>query len=342
MCQLTIIIVNTNARELVCQCLESVYRNAPRCEFEVIVVDNASTDGSCETIATHYPEVRLIRNERNLGFATANNKGFEIARGKHIMLLNSDTIVLRGSIDLLLSAFDRDRTVGVVAPKLIYPDGTLQMSYGPMPSLFVTFCSFFEIRRWVPLRLIATLGASSFKKFVGSSVGSYAQWLSEPGPRTGKLDKHDLITAACMLIRDECFKQVGTLDRAFFICVDDADYCKRVHDAGWEIEYLAEATVVHIKGGTLGNRYRWTSPAAYQSVLYFLRKHRGRGVAFAAKVMAITSLGLRLVAKWLVSPGDARDNWQLLKEVAAAPLKFNREVDSNVRSLREDHGRAAD
>ena len=342
MCLVSIIIVNTNTRELVCQCLESVYANAPKFEFEIIVADNASTDGSCEAIAARYPTVRLIRNERNLGFASANNKGFEIARGKHMLMLNSDTVVLPGSIDLLLSALERDRTVGVVAPKLIYPDGSLQMSYGAMPSLFVTFCSFFEVRRWIPQGLIKTLGSSAFKKLLGGSVSTYAQWLSGPGPRTSKLDKNNLATGACLLIREECFKQVGPLDPAFFICADDADYCKRVYDAGWEIEYLAEATVVHIKGGTLGNRYRWTSPAAYQSVLYFLRKHRGRGVALVAKAFAVSSLAVRLIIKALVAPGEARGQWQLLKEVAATPIKFNRENVLAATPLREEHGRPAD
>ncbi len=321
MCWLTIIIVNTNTRELVLQCLGSVYANAPKCEFEIIVVDNASTDGSCEAIESGYPEVRLIRNERNLGFSSANNKAFEIARGKHMLLLNSDTIVLPRSIDLLLSALDKDQSLGVVAPKLVYPDGSLQMSYGPMPSLFVSFCSFFEIKKWVPRSLLGNLGRSASKKFLGRTVGSYVRWFSRQSPDTGKLERHDLVTGACMLIRGECFKQVGPLDPAFFISVDDADYCKRVYDAGWEIQYLAEATVVHIKGGTLGERYRWTSPAAYHSVFYFLRKHRGEGVALAAKVMALTSLALRFIAKALVTPSAARGYWNLMREVAAGPAK---------------------
>jgi GT2 family glycosyltransferase len=326
MCRLTIIIVNTNTRELVCQCLESVYANSPECEFEIIVVDNASTDGSCEAIKARYPQVRLIRNERNFGFCSANNKAFEIARGKHMLLLNSDTIVLPGSIDLLLSALDRDQSLGVVAPKLVYPDGSLQISYGPMPGLFVSFCSFFEIRRWIPRRLFKGLGRLASKRFLGRSVGSYMQWSSGLSPKTAKVERHNLVTGACMLIREECFKQVGVLDPALFTC-DDADYCKRVYDAGWEIQYLAEATIVHIKGGTLGERYRWTSPAAYYSVFYLLRKHQGEGAALAAKVMALTSLALRLIAKALVAPGAARDQWNLLRAVAAGSAKRNERTE---------------
>ena len=341
MCRISIIIVNTNTRDLVCQCLESVYASPPKCEFEIIVVDNASVDGSCEAIESRYPAVRIIRNSRNMGFSVANNQGFEIARGEHMLLLNSDTIVLPGSLDALLSALDRDKSVGVVAPKLVYPDGSLQMSYGPMPSLFVSFCSFFEVRRWVPRGLLGRLGRSARNTFLGENAGSYVKWFSDEAPRTAKLEKHVLVTGACMLIGGECFKQVGSLDSAFFMYVEDADYCKRVYDAGWAIQYLAEATVVHIKGGTVGGRYRWTSPAAYYSVFHFLEKHRGQGVARTAKGMALASLALRFIAGAFAGRGTARERWKLLKEVAAGPSKAG-EHRHGVGRLEEERGHATD
>ena len=340
MCDLSIVIVNTNTRQLVSQCLESVYANPPSCDFEVIVVDNASTDGSCETIERRFPQVRLIRNKRNLGFSLGNNRGFEIARGKHIMLLNSDTLVLQGSLDKLLDALEVDPTVGVVAPQLIYPDGSLQMSYGPMPSLFVSFCSFFEVRRWVPQTFLARLGQSA-NGHLGKNAGSYVKWFSGQAPRTAKLEKHILVTGACMLIRDKCFRQVGTLDPAFFMYVDDADYCKRVYDSGWAIQYLAEATIVHIKGGTVGQRYRWTSPAAYFSVFHFMKKHRGNAAATVVKALALASLTFRLAAKAVVAPRESREKWTLLRDVARGPRE-DRELVSGVSLLEEDRGQAAD
>jgi GT2 family glycosyltransferase len=342
MLDISIIIVNTDTCKLVLQCLESVYANAPKRKFEILVVDNASTDGSCEAIKTRYPQVRLIQNSRNVGFSVANNQAFEAAKGKHLMLLNSDTIVLPDSIDQLLSALDRDSRVGVVAPRLVYPDGSLQMSYGAMPGLFVSFCSFFEVRRWIPGRLFKGLGRSATTGMFGNSVQTYMQWISGPWPGTRKLDRRSLVTGACMLIREECFRQVGPLDPVFFIGADDADYCKRVYDAGWEIQYLAESTIVHIKGGTLGVRYRWTSPAAYHSVFYFLRKHRGAVVAQLAKLIALISLGLRLVAKVLLAPSEARVQWRLLVEVAVGSAFSKQEGSYYLAPLGGEHGRAAD
>jgi len=342
MCNVSIIIVNTNTRELTCQCLSSICANPLSRPFEIIVVDNASTDGSCEAIASRFPDVRLIQNLRNVGFAVANNRALEIARGEHVLLLNNDTIVLPQSLDQLLSALDADEHVGIVAPKLIYPDGSLQMSYGPMPSLFVSFCSFFEVRKWLPQELLSRIGRSESRKFLGKNASSYAEWSSIDAPKTSKLSRHLLATGACLLIRGECFRQVGSLDPEFFMYVDDADYCKRVRDAGWDILYVAEATIVHIKGGTVGNRYRWTSAAAYFSVFHFLEKHHGKTTAWIAKALAVLSLACRSTSKTLLRQPSARGSWRLLWDVGCWKARSSASTSPKASRLREEHEHAAD
>jgi GT2 family glycosyltransferase len=339
---LSIIIVNTGTRELTCQCLKSIYANPPHCECEVIVVDNASTDGSCEVIETLYPKVHLIRSDRNLGFCGANNLGFQAAQGQHYMLLNNDTVVLPGALDRLLREFDEDATVGVVAPKLLYPDGSVQMSYGPMPSIFVSFCSFFDIKAWVPDWLVSKIAASSLSRVIGKNARSYLKWSSPVPPQTMKLGKHLLVSGACMLIRGRCFEQVGALDQNFFMYVDDADYCKRVYDAGWDIKYIAEAVIVHIKGGTVGQRYRWTSAPAYYSVFYFLEKHRGWIVARAAKAIALCSLIVRWTKKAVAKSHAAHEEWKLLRQVAAWPVKSAVVGQPHSMRLEAGSGQAAD
>jgi GT2 family glycosyltransferase len=315
MCWLTIIIVNTNTRELVLQCLESVYANAPTCEFEIIVVDNASTDGSCEAIKARYPEVRLIQNSKNMGFSVANNQALEVARGGRLLLLNSDTIVLPGSLDKLLDAIERDESVGVVAPKLIYPDGSLQMSYVPIPDLVAAFCSFFEVKRLFPLSARAKISRTGLTRMAGKSVGGYLSWFSGQNPATKMIDRNTYVAGACLLIRRECYEQVGGLDPGFFISVDDADYSLRVHKEGWKILYLAEATIVHIKGGTLGDRYRWTSALAYQSMFYFMKKHRGTWAFYISKMFAVVAVFGRWLGKALRRRSERRESWALLMKV---------------------------
>jgi len=316
--KLTVIIVNANTRELTCRCLESIYTNSPSCDFEVIVVDNASTDGSCESIETHFPEVQLIRNRENLGFARANNLALEIARGSHLLLLNSDTVVQAGNFDGMLSAMRAEERVGVVVPRLVYDDGSLQHSYNPMPGVFVALCTFFELRRLVPRYVLALLGRGLGGRLLGKTVSTYSGWLSQDSLPSKELGADVYATGACMLIRRECYEQVGGLDPEFFMYVDDADYSKRVHDAGWKIVYVAETTVIHSQGGTAGRRYRWNSAAAYQSMLYFIRKHHGAWAFYVSKAFALTAIFGRWLACLVASDGSTREQkWTLLRQVAA-------------------------
>ena len=126
------------------------FASPPMCSLEIFVVDNGSTDGSCETIAAQFPSVKLIRNDRNLGFAEANNQALRVARGDYLMLLNSDTLTPAGSIDAMLQAMAARPQVGVLGPRLLYPDGRIQMSYGGMPGVFVYFAHLLNLGSLVP------------------------------------------------------------------------------------------------------------------------------------------------------------------------------------------------
>lgn len=316
MALMSIIIVNTNTRQLVCDCLQSVYTNRPSCELEIIVVDNASTDGSCEAVESQFPKVHTIRNSRNVGFPRGSNQGLEVARGSRLLLLNSDTIVLPGSLDKMLEAIESDSSIGIVAPKLIYPDGSLQMSFGPIPNLFVAFCTFFDVKRLFSAQTRRRITQLGMERIAGKSGGGYLNWFSGKHPQTQVIDDRTYVTGACMLIRRECYEQVGGLDPQFFMYVDDADYSLRVHRGGWRILYFSESTVVHIKGGTVGDRYRWTCAPAYQSMLYFLKKHRGNGAFYVSKLFALAAVFGRWMASAAGSEVARKQSWALLTELA--------------------------
>ena len=132
---LTIVIVSWNTSGLLSQCLHSVYETGSRFAFEVIVVDNASTDDSISMVEEQFPAVKLIKNDRNQGFARANNQGLEIANSRYYMLLNSDTIMLPGAIDTLIEMADQNPNVGMLGPKLLNMDGSLQKSWYSFPSI---------------------------------------------------------------------------------------------------------------------------------------------------------------------------------------------------------------
>jgi hypothetical protein len=313
---LSVIIVNTNTRELVCQCLNSIYSAPPRCSFEMIVVDNASTDGSREAIELQYPEVRLIRNSQNVGFSVANNRALAVARGEHLLLLNSDTIIPPGSLDQMLLAMRSDARLGVISPRLVYGDGSLQLSYGPMPGLFVAFCRFFELRRLVPRSLLVSMGRSWVSRALGKKVGTYATWFGHERLPTREVDSDHYVSGACMFIRRTCYEAIGPLDPNYFMYVDDADYSKRVHDAGWRILYLSEVTIIHLQAGTVGRRYRRTAAPAYQSMLYFLKKHHGSWAFHVSKMFAVAAVFGRWAGNALMRRKERKQLWGLLTELA--------------------------
>jgi GT2 family glycosyltransferase len=317
MCKLSVVIVNYNTRDLVSQCIDSLISQASKLSFEIILVDNASTDGSCQVIESKFPSVRIVRNARNLGFAAANNQGLALARGQLLLLLNSDTIVMPGSLDKMSDAAEFNHDVGIVAPKLVYPDGSLQMSYGALPNLMAVFCSFFEIKTLIPHSMRRSLGRSRWTRLLGKTTANYVDWFSGGEVTTKVLSRDLLATGACLLIRRQCFEEVGFLDPNIFMYCEDADYCQRVHAAGWKILYLSEATVIHIKGGTAGERYRWTSPHAYESVLYFFRKHRGWGAFQLARCFALLSIFLRWIIDSVRCPKEASASWDLFRQVAS-------------------------
>ncbi len=134
MCEVSIIIVNWNTKEMLKNCLSSIYENPPKCSFEVIVIDNASSDGSQQMVKTHFPMAILIENEANVGYSRANNIGFKNSRGKYLLFLNSDTVVLRGTFDKALEFMKNNLEAGVLGCKTMNPNGTIQYSAFNFPS----------------------------------------------------------------------------------------------------------------------------------------------------------------------------------------------------------------
>lgn len=247
---LSIVIVNWNTRELLRQCLETLPDSAAGLEYEVLVVDNASIDSSPEMIASGFPSVQLIRNSSNRGFAVANNQAMEVARGRHLLLLNSDTIPAPGSIAKLVDFLDKHREVGIVGPRLLNGDGTLQASWAAFP----TFLSEVLGKNFRQRRECRT--ASGVVAYDVDSVGG-----------------------ACLLIRGEALASVGPLDDRFFMYCEEIDWCYRVRQHGWRVCYTPEAQVVHLGGRSSMQAAAPMKAELYRSKLKFFQKHYGLGSA---------------------------------------------------------------
>lgn len=329
---LSIIIVNFNTRQLVCDCLHSIFTHPPRCSFEIFAVDNGSTDGSCEVIARQFPDIKLIQNQRNLGFSEANNQALRLARGNYLMLLNSDTLVVPGSIDRMLQAMAFHSRVGVLGPRLLYPDGRIQSSYGDLPTVFAYFAHLLKMGSLVPDFFWRLLSRTQMLNHIGSTISTYCLWHADAPPITRELPEDVFVIGACMLIRRACMERVGFLDSEFLLYDDDADYCKRVHDSGWKILFFSDSVIVHLKGGTAGNNHR-RNVHAYYGRLYFLRKHRGIATFRSAKLIAVLSLLMRVWVDCFTSRQRARETWDLFVAVLRADGRGHFSAESGASKL---------
>jgi GT2 family glycosyltransferase len=289
----SIVVVNYNTLGLLRDCLNSVMQAEGRA-CQAMVVDNASADGSADMVENEFPEVFLVRNSQNVGFAKANNQGITFAKGKYILLLNSDTIVRSGAIRIMSEFLDSDSTVGGVACKLLNEDGTIQASVGNRPGPMLLLFRLLGVSRLISDDRTRQWLARSFGFLLGRTVRSYlTPYAVDHSPV-----EVESISAACLMLRKEVVEQVGVLDERFFMYLEDMDYCIRVRQAGWKLYYLPHCEIVHLAGASSGGRMRNYSVHSYRALFYFYRKHFSYSVEVAARAMVATTLSLRWVWNW--------------------------------------------
>lgn len=258
---LSIVIVNYNTRELLASCIHSLVKHISQVAYEIIIVDNASTDNSIrrvKALAEKYP-LKFIRNKDNLGFGRANNKGIAIAKGRYVLLLNSDTVIEKNIFPEMLDWMDENRNIGVLSCTLLNPDHTNQGTGGSFPTLFRVFNWMFFIED-LPLidRLIKPFhpvhGNSPFYK--GSTGGTQVE-----------LDR-DWVTGAFMLIRSKVLSQVGAFDPDYFMYTEEVDLCFRIKKAGYLIAYNPRWAIVHLGGASSGSEFALLSEFKGLKIFY--------------------------------------------------------------------------
>lgn len=278
--KLSIIIVNWNTRDLLAQCLTSVYANLPAGNFEVIVVDNASTDDSAAMVRERFPRVVLIENAKNVGFARANNQAIRVSHGGYLLLLNSDAMVTPGSIEAMMNFLDHHQQVGVAGPMLINLDDSFQASFSDFPTLWTEVSLLLGVSRWF--------------------VGPYA-----PSPRP-KIDAVpepvDWVAGAALLVRRAAVNEVGFLDEAYGFYSEEVDWCWRMRQVGWQTWYLPTIKVYHIGGASSRKRSLESYIQLYDSKVRFFKNAYGQNSAgrlrLAIKILAL----FRLVVRTLFLP----------------------------------------
>ena len=243
----SVVLVSFNTRDLLRECRQAVFTGSD-VSLEVFVVDNASSDGSAEMVRAEFPEVTVIANEVNLGFAAANNRALERASGRYAVLLNPDALLRPGDLERAVSKMEATPSAGLAGARLVGRDGSWQPSARQFPSLTNDVLALSG--------LSAKFGRS---RFFGRADRTWAN-PEEPAPV-------DWVPGAFSIIRSEVLKTVGCFDERFFLYYEEVDLCRRIVEAGWQVWYWPELVVVHIGGGSQLALWRM------RSALLYYRKH---------------------------------------------------------------------
>jgi len=254
---LSIIIVTWNGKRYVLECLESLHSHPPKVGMEIIVVDNASTDGTPAAIREQFPQVRIVENQANLGFAKANNIGVALSQGKYVALINSDVVVYAGCLDALVEDMEANSDIGIMGPRMICPDGSVGLSVMRLPTVWNTLCAALALQSVLP----------NSQRLAGFSVRT-----------DGTLGIKDVqvVTGWFWITSRRALAQVGGLDERFFMFGEDIDWCQRFSKAGWRVAFCGNTESLHYGGGSSEE-----APARYyvemrRANLQYFQKHHGR------------------------------------------------------------------
>lgn len=283
---ISVITVNRNTRELLAPLLNSVIETADGLSIELVLVDNGSTDGSVELVRQEFPDVKVIENGANLGFAAANNRGMDESKGRCILLVNTDVVVLPGALRAMWEFLQQDASVGVVGCRVLNPDGSLQLSGKTFPDPVAAL--------YIGLGIHKILPDNKITNRYYLPIQSYEL-----------RQEVDHVSGSCMMINRAATEKVGLFDENFFLYCEDVDWCTRMRAGGFKVFYLPEAQVIHHKGKSSSKESSRMIREYHRSAWYFYRKHYSRSAS-------------RLLTAVMFSGIHARKCWLLLLDALSS------------------------
>jgi GT2 family glycosyltransferase len=277
--ELSIIIVNYNVKEFLQNLLHSIEKAALNISNEIIIVDNASDDGSVELIREKFPSVKLIANTENLGFGKANNQALVIAEGKYLLLINPDTIVSEDTFDKMIRFFKDNSGAGLAGCKILNPDGSLQLACRrSFPGPWTSFCKVTGLSNLFPKN----------KLFARYNL----TYLNE-----NQTYEVDAISGSFMMMRKETYDKVGGFDEEFFMYGEDLDLCYRIQQAGFKVYYVHTTQIIHYKGESTKRSRLDETKVFYDAMHLFVKKHFSG--SFLVEVILRSAIGVRKVFAFL-------------------------------------------
>ncbi len=289
----SIVVVSWNTCKILRDCLESIYSETKEVQFEVIVVDNASPDNSGEMIRTEFPQAILLENKKNQGFAAANNQGMAIAKGRYVLLLNSDTVVLGNAIRKTVVFADVHPEAAVVGCRVLNPDHTIQRTCFMFPSICNMILSSTYLYKIFPK-----------SRFFGRERMSW--W------KRDDVREVDVATGCFMFVRQEPIKQIGLMDERFFVYAEESDWCYRFKESGWKVMFTPCAEIIHLGGQSSKKNVTEMGLQLRGSILQFIYKHRPRWEYALACLLVWLFCAVRIpfwFVCFLFSRQDRKYNW---------------------------------
>ncbi len=302
---LSIIIVNWNVCELLRRCLASIEANRGALSLEIIVVDNASVDGSVRMVESEFPQVHLIASRENLGYTGGNNLGVKEAGGRYLLILNPDTEIVGDALEQMVAYLDKHPEVGAVGPQLVYPDGSVQSSRRRFPGVATVFF------QGTPL---------SWRWFRDDN--RFARMHCMADRPDDEIQSVDWLVGAALVIRRETWQEVGPFDDQFFMYSDEVDWCHRCRDLGWQIHYFPKAQIIHYEGRSSTQIAVMSRARFHRSRIRYFHKYSGAGWAAVIRVFFLMNYAWLLaeeIGRWAIGRRNKirsqriSDYWHVLR-----------------------------
>ena len=302
--RVSVVIVSWNAKAFLLKCIDSIIRQRGAGSLEVIVVDNASRDGSPEAVKANYPQVRLIANDDNYGFAKANNIGIRATTGDYLFLINSDVVVSEGCFAKTMQHMDEHPEIGMLGPKIVGQDGNVQRSCMGYPSLWSTLCRAFALDSLFPR-----------SKLFGSQL---LTWWDHSDTRPV-----EVINGCFWVVRRTAMERVGLLDERFFIYAEDIDWSKRFNEGGWKVVFFSEAEALHYGGASSSNAPIRFDIEAQRASYQYWQKHHSRATVLCFLLISLLHHSLRVIGELATYPLRASKSASVYKiRRAVASIKW--------------------
>jgi len=274
---LSVVIVSWNVKEYLVKCLSSVNNNVKNLSYEIIVIDNNSSDGTAEMIRQEFPEIKLTINRENVGFARANNQAFAQCNGRYILLINPDTYLIDNSINRLIEFLESHKEVGVVGPRLLNPNKSIQYICFDFPSLFSELLNSLNLDNLVRKKLFKSKLAGLMERGIPFEV--------------------DWVSGACLILRSQILNEIGDLDEKYFLFSEEMEWCFRIKARGWKVFLMGNVFVIHYGSRSTKQNIHQMLIQRQKSRHIFFKNYRGHAFQLGIRFIYIFSFMLKILIK---------------------------------------------